>query len=67
MLEFDRALASSEFLCALNERRFHRLATDHDHEVFVPDALEDELRQLVEVLLDSARCSLLLARMSPWE
>ena len=40
MLEFDRTLASSEFLGALNERRFHRLATDHDHEVFIADALQ---------------------------
>jgi hypothetical protein len=28
---------------------------------------DDLVRQLVEVLLDSARCSLLLARMSSWE
>ena len=46
----DRALAARELRRALVELCLHPLASDHDDEVLVADAVEGEGCQFVEVL-----------------
>jgi hypothetical protein len=47
MLKLNWTLASRELCCSLDERRFHRLSVDHDHEIPVANAAKCELRKLV--------------------
>ena len=50
MLQLDRAFATGELGGPFVELGLHRLAADHDHEIFVANAGKNELGELVEIL-----------------